>query len=213
MGLFDKLKQMMGVSGVKVNLILPQNRYRQGETVTGVVKVTGGPEAKLANKLSVTLVEIFPEITLRTTAVPNAVPTSPQPGAPQTQPQQPPTTTVTEIQTEALTSRTAPCQEIILAQQFEIPAQAALEYPISINLPTQAAVNGPCQEWHLKTELDIAGAFDAADTDRITVTVNDPMQPAREFICNGAGFPTNCLLRIEAVSASGERLSNRVYYL
>jgi sporulation-control protein spo0M len=208
MGFFDKFKQLVGISGVKVHLILPQNRYRQGEAITGVVKVTGGPEAKLANKLTVTLVEIFPEITLRTTAVPNPAPPSP-PGAPQAQP----LATVTEIQTEALMSRSGPSQEIILAQQFQIPVQANLEYPISLTLPIQAAVSGPCQEWHLKAALDIAGAFDAADTVHITVTVTDPMQSAREFICNGAGFPTSCLLRIEAVSPAGERLSNRVYYL
>jgi sporulation-control protein spo0M len=207
MGFFDKFKQMVGISGVKVHLVLPQNRYRQGETITGVVKVTGGLEAKMANKLSVSLVEIYPEITLRTTTVSNPVPPAP-PGGSQAQ-----SATITEIQTEALTSRSGPCQEIILAQQFQIPAQANLEYPISLTLPMQAAVSGPCQEWHLKAGLDIAGAFDAADTVHIAVAVTDPMQPAREFICNGAGFPTTCLLRIEAVSAAGERLSNRVYYL
>jgi sporulation-control protein spo0M len=208
MGFFDKLKQMVGVSGIKVNLILPQNSYKQGQTISGVVKITGGPAAKLANKLSVTLVEVYPEITVRTIAVPSPTPTQP-PEAPQPQPPAPPK----ETQAESLTSHSEPRQEIILAQQFQIPALAALEYPITVNLPGQAAVNGHCQEWHLKTELDVAGAFDASDTDRITVAPDDQMQPAREFICKGAGFPINCLLRIEAVGPSGERLSKRVYYL
>ncbi len=74
-------------------------------------------------------------------------------------------------------------------------------------------MSGPCQEWRLKTELDIAGAFDAADTDPITVTLDDEAQEAHETICRAAGFPANCVLRIEAVAPSGERLSNRVYYL
>ena len=206
MGFFDKLKKMVGASGIKADLILPQNRYKQGETIIGVVKITGGPEAKQANKLTVTLVESYPEITIRTTPAPMA---APAPGAPQPHPAEPPR----EIKTETLTSHTAGGQQIILAQQFEIPAQAALEYPISLTVPAQAAVDGPCQEWHLKTELDIAGAFDAADTDRIIVIPDNQMQLARESICKGAGFPANCLLRIEAVAPSGERLSKRVYYL
>jgi len=208
-GLFDKLKQMVGVSGIKVNLILPKNSYQQGETISGVVKITGGPEAKLANALSVTLVEAYPEIAVRThqaaPATPPAGTTPPQPSAPSASPQ--------EIKTETLEPHTAAQQPVLLAQQLQIPAHAALEYPVSLQLPAQAAVNGPCQEWHVKTELDIAGSFDAADTDRITVTPHHSMLAARESICKGAGFPTTCVLRIEAVAASGERLSKRVYYL
>jgi sporulation-control protein spo0M len=206
MGFFDKLKQMVGASGIKVNLILPQNNYQQGANISGVVKITGGPEPKLAKKLSVALVEVYPEITVRTMTVP----ASPQ--SLETLPAQT-TTPLKETLTETLFPRTAVRQEIILAQQFEIPAQAALEYPVSLNLPEEAAVNGPSQEWHLKTELDIAGAFDAADTDRIQVTLDDQMARAREIICKGAGFSSNCVLRVEAIGATGERLSKRVFYL
>lgn len=206
MGFFDKLKKMVGVSGIKVNLILPQNGYKQGDTISGVVKITGGPEGKVANKLSVTLVESYPEITIQTTTI------APTPETPERDASQPPTP-AQEIKSESLASRTAVRQEMILAQQFEIAPQAALEYPISLELPAQASVSGPCQEWRLKTELDIAGAFDAADTDRINVTPDDQMQEAHEIICRAAGFPATCVLRIEAVAPSGERLSNRVYYL
>lgn len=206
MGFFDKLKKLVGISGVKVDLILPQNTYQQGETISGVVRITGGPEAKLANKLTVTLVEAYPEITVETATPPAPDPT---PEAERSEPATPPK----EIKTETLTSRRAARQEIILAQQFQIPPQASLEYPLALTLPAQAAVNGPNQEWHLKTELDIAGAFDAADSDQLTVVPAAAMQAARGFICHGGGFPPNCLLRIEAVDPSGERLSKRVYYL
>ena len=200
MGFFDKLKQMVGVSGIKVNLLLPQDCYKQGETISGVIKLIGGPEAKLANKLSVTLVESYPQITTRTV---------PAQAATESQPAESPE----DIKIETVTSQTARHQQVILDQQFQIPAQAALEYPISLNLPAQAAVNGPSQEWRLKTELDIDGSFDPADNDRLTVTPDDQMQSARELVCKAAGFPANCLLRIEAIDASGERVSNRLYYL
>ncbi len=153
-----------------------------------------------------TLVESYPEITIETTRVPVA----PQADA---EAESPPPEPPKEIKTETITSHTEACPEIILAQQFQIPAQAALEFPISLTLPAQAAVSGPSQEWHLKTGLDIAGAFDAADTDQLIVIPSDDMAIAREIICQGGRFPTNALLGIEAVDSSGERISKRVYYL
>jgi hypothetical protein len=47
----------------------------------------------------------------------------------------------------------------------------------------------------------------------LKMILDDQMQLARESICKGAGFPANCVLKIEAVDPSGERLSKRVYYL
>ena len=206
MGLFDKLKKMVGLSGIKVDLVLERNAYKQGETISGVVKITGGPEAKLANNLSVTLVESYPEITMETRTRLAA----PQPdGGSDDQEAEPPT----QVTTETLSAHTVTHREIILAQHFEIGPQAELEYPVSLSLPPLAAVSGPCQQWHVKTHLDIESALDAADNDAILVSPDDEMQAVREAICNAASFPTSALLRIEAVDASGERISKRVYYL
>src|SRR5262245_50357797 len=206
MGLFDKLKKMVGLSGIKVDLVLERNAYKQGETISGVVKITGGPEAKLANKLSVILVESYPEITMETTTMPAA----PRPdGASDNQPPETPT----QITSEELSAHSVNYPEIILAQHFQIGAQAQLEYPVSLSLPPLAAVSGPCQQWHVKTHLDIESALDAADNDAIVVSPNEEMQVVREAICNAASFPTNALLRIEAVDASGKRISKRAYYL
>jgi len=206
MGLFDKLKKMVGLSGIKVDLVLERNAYKQGETISGVVKITGGPEAKLANNLSVTLVESYPEITMETRTRPAA----PQPdGGSDDQEAEPPT----QVTTETLSAHTVTHREIILAQHFEIGPQAEPEYPVSLSLPPLAAVSGPCQQWHVKTHLDIESALDAADNDAILVSPDDEMQAVREAICNAASFPTSALLRIEAVDASGERISKRVYYL
>jgi sporulation-control protein len=205
MGLFDKLKKMVGLSGIKVDLVLERNIYKQGETISGVVKITGGPEAKMANKLSVVLVESYPEITLQTTTQPaTSQPNDPEElqAAPQTQ-----------VTTETLSARMLTFPEVILAQHFQIGPQAQLEYPVSLTLPPFAAVTGPCQQWHLKTHLDIQGALDAADNDAIVVSPNDDMQAVREAICNAASFPTSALLRLEAFDSSGERISKRVYYL
>src|SRR6185295_8895010 len=105
MGLFDKLKKMVGLSGIKVDLVLERNTYKQGETILGVVKITGGPEAKLANKLSVVLVESYPEITLQTSTQP-ATPQPPQPNDPANEMEagvgQPPQ--VTQVTTEVLSA-------------------------------------------------------------------------------------------------------------
>src|SRR5215475_4819832 len=98
MGLFDKLKKMVGLSGIKVDLVLERNTYNQGETISGVVKITGGPEAKLANKLSVVLVEAHPEITLQTTTKP-AQP-QPQPEDPGNEMETGQPTPVTQVTTE-----------------------------------------------------------------------------------------------------------------
>jgi sporulation-control protein len=206
MGLFDKLKKMVGLSGIKVDLVLERNIYKQGETISGVVKITGGPEAKMANKLSVVLVESYPEITLQTTTQP----ATSQPNDPGEELQAAPQTQVT---TETLSARMLTFPEVILAQHFQIGPQAQLEYPVSLTLPPFAAVTGPCQQWHLKTHLDIQGALDAADNDAIVVSPNDDMQAVREAICNAASFPTSALLRLEAFDSSGERISKRVYYL
>ena len=210
MGLFDKLKKMVGLSGIKVDLILERTTYNQGETISGVVKITGGPEAKLANKLSVVLVEAHPEITLQTTTNP-AQPQQPNDPGKELEAGQP--AQVTQVTTETLSAHSLSYPEVILAQHFQIAPQAQLEYPVSITLPPFAAVSGPCQQWHLRTHLDIESALDAADTDVIQVCPNEEMQAVREAICNAASFPTSALLRVEAVDTSGERISKRVYYL
>jgi len=206
MGLFDKLKKMVGLSGIKVDLVLERTAYKQGETISGVVKITGGPEAKLANKLSVILVESHPEITMETRSKPAAP--RPDDGS-DDQEAEPPT----QITTEKLSPHTLNYPEVIVAQHFQIAPQAQLEYPVSLSLPPLAAVSGPCQQWHVKTHLDIESALDATDNDAIQVSPQDEMQAVREAICNAASFPTSALLRIEAVDASGERISKRVYYL
>src|SRR6516164_2365782 len=128
MGLFDKLKKMVGLSGIKVDLVLERNIYKQGETISGVVKITGGPEAKMANKLSVVLVESYPEITLQTTTQP----ATSQPNDPGEELQAAPQTQVT---TETLSARMLTFPEVILAQHFQIGPQAQLEYPVSLTLP------------------------------------------------------------------------------
>jgi len=174
MGLFGKLKQMVGISGIKVNLVLPQTSYKQGETISGVIRITGGPEPKMANKLSVALVEDFPEITVRTTSPSRSENTEEdtdcgsEPEATVTEASEKGEETGKDARAESLTSQRVSRQEIIVAQQFEIPPGAALEYPVSLNLPPEAAVTGPNQEWRLKTALDLAGALDTSDTDEIT---------------------------------------------
>jgi len=212
MGLFDRLKKMVGISGIKVDLVLERNTYKQGETISGVVKITGGPEAKLANKLSVVLVESYPEITLQTSTQP-ATPQPPPANDPANEMEagQPPQ--VTQVTTEVLSAHGVNYPEMILAQHFQIAPQAQLEYPVSLELPPFAAVSGPCQQWQLKTHLDIESALDAADHDAIVISPSDEMQLVREAICNATSFPANALLRVEAVDASGERMSKRVYYL
>ena len=206
MGLFDKLKKMVGLSGIKVDLVLERNTYKQGETISGVVKLTGGSEARLANKLSVVLVESFPQLTKQTIMQPAVVQTDANGNEQEIQP-------ALQNVTETLSTHTVTYPEIILAQHIQIAPQAQLDFPVSLTLPSEAAVSGPCQQWHVKTHLDIEGALDAADNDTILVSPHDEMQAVREAICNAASFPTNVLLRIEAVDASGERVSNRVYYI
>lgn len=208
MGLFDRLKKMVGLSGIKVDLVLERNTYKQGETISGMVKITGGPEAKLANKLSVVLVESYPEITLQTTTTP----ASPQQNDPGNELEAGQPTQVTQVTRETLSAQSFAYPELILAQHFQIAPQAQLEYPVSIELPPFAAVSGPSQQWHLRTHLDIESALDAADHDAIVIAPNDEMQLVRDAICNAASFPSNALLRVEAVDASGERISKRVYY-
>src|SRR5215510_8876150 len=114
MGLFDKLKKMVGLSGIKVDLVLERNTYKQGETISGVVKITGGPEAKLANKLSVVLVESYPEITLQTTT--NSP--SPQPNDPANELEAGQPTQVTQVTSETLSAHTFAYPELILGQHF-----------------------------------------------------------------------------------------------
>ena len=197
MGFLDKLKKMVGFSGIKVDLLLPKSQYQQGEPITGKVVITGGAESKLANKLAVAIVEEHPEIVTQTHTVPPSTPGG----------------TATTLTTESLTSCTVTHPGTILAQKFEIGAGATLEYPLTLALPAVAAVSGPRQQWSIKTELDIEGAIDAGDTDRFTVIPGDSLQAARQAICQAAGFPPTGLLHIEVVDVSGNRMTNRVYYL
>jgi sporulation-control protein spo0M len=209
MGFFDKLKKMVGISGIKADLVLEKTNYKQGEVINGTVKITGGPDAKHCKKITVTLVEIYPEIQEK-----EVVQSAPAGGTGEWES----TDSSSGIGSAPAISQTRSSQtrkypEIILAQELDIEANSATDYPVNIQLPAGASVSGYGQEWHLKTEVDIEGAIDAGDTDKITVEPSDELGAAKKAICEAAGFPSSEFLEIQVVDRNGKKVANRIYYL
>lgn len=165
MAFFKKMLSKVGIGAAKIDAQIEQEELKPGETVTGVLVITGGKTEQEINKIDLALFCNYTvEVEKEEEDDDGNVTTS----------------TDTQIRTHTLLKQAV--EESFIIQPGEVR-----EIAFSMELPGSAPLSiGKTKTW-LATNLDIDCALDKQDKDYITVTAT-PVQQALFDAMTGLGF-------------------------